>query len=266
MLFNLLDQSPGVTSLGLESHLLWDMYHPIERAGFASHAVGAGDVAPGERRALAWTLGRIAGGGRYLDKFPRNCLRVEYLNALYPDAQFVYIVRDGRPAVSSMMTAWKTEGRFGAGTTMPVPLSVDGYGGRNWKLLVPPGWREFARGRTLAEVCAFQWVGANQAVLAARTGVEPDRWLDVRYEDLVADPSAVARRLLAGLGLPGDEVLEWAANLGSHVSRTAITAPRPDKWRDEHPAEIESVLPMLAETMHRLGYDPATPPAERSPA
>ncbi|MGZ4430354.1 MAG: sulfotransferase family protein [Gaiellales bacterium] len=254
MLFALLDRSPHLASLGIGSHFLWEMFHPIEAAGFASHAVGPEQVSDAERRVLDWSIDRLSGGLRYLDKYPRMCLRAEYLHALYPDAQFVYIARDGRAAVSSLITGWRTEGKFGQGTVLPVPLDIEGYGGDVWKFLVPPGWRDYARGRTLAEVCAFQWQAANEAVLDAREQIGDERWIDVTYEALVAEPVQTTRAILEHLRLPADGVLEWAATLETRVSRTAVTPPRPDKWRDENPREIESILPMIAPTMERLGY------------
>jgi hypothetical protein len=56
------------------------------------------------------------------------------------------------------------------------------------------------------------------------------------------------------LGLPSGEVVEAAAGLGSAVTRTAVTAPRADKWRDENPDEIASVLGRLEPVMTRLQY------------
>jgi len=256
MLFNLLDRSPGLVSLGKGSHFLWDMFHRIEGAGWTSHAVEPEAITDRERKVLYWTIRRLAGENRYLDKFPRNCLRATYLKALFPDAYFVYIWRDGRAVVSSLMTGWRTEGKFGRGTVLPVPLSIEGYEGRQWRFLVPPGWEAFASGRTLAEVCAFQWVGANEAILAAREQIGTERWVDVRYEDLLDSPREITARMFEGIGLPADEeVLRWALELDTHVSRTAVTVPSREKWRKEHPLEVESVLPMIEPMMRRLGYE-----------
>ena len=41
----------------------------------------------------------------------------------------------------------------------------------------------------------------------------------------------------------------------TYVSRTAVTAPRREKWRGEHPREVESILPMIEPMMRRLGYE-----------
>lgn len=252
MLLQMLDQSPSLASLGLGSHFLWEMFHGMD--GDRGHAVSPASISPRERRVLNWTIANVTGGMRYLDKYPRMCLRVDYLRALYPDASFVSIVRDGRAVTSSLITGWRTEGKFGQGTALPVPLAIDGYSGDVWKFLVPPGWRAYAQGRTLAEVCAFQWSAANQAVLDARPAVGTERWIDVRYEELVAEPVATMTSVLDRLSLPGDGVLEWAATLDQRVSRTAVTAPRPDKWRTENGAEVESVLGQLAPVMEQLGY------------
>jgi hypothetical protein len=104
-------------------------------------------------------------------------------------------------------------------------------------------------------VCAFQWVASNQAVLEAQPAIPEQRWTTVRYEGLVESPRETAAMLLDRLGLPpGDAVLNFAGELDRHVTRMAVTAPDPDKWRREHPAEVESILPMITPMMERLGY------------
>jgi len=256
MLVNLLDRSPSLASLERGSQFLWELFHTIEGSGWDSHVVGPDEISDRERRVVYWAIDRISGPRRYLDKFPRNCLRGEYLYELFPDASFVAIVRDGRAAVSSLITGWQTAGKFGQGTNLPVTLDIAGYRGDNWRFLVPPGWREFAQGHSLAEVCAFQWSEANAAILQARQRIPSAQWTEVRYEEFLDDPRATTSRLLTSLELPQeDTVLSWAAELDSHVSRTAVSDPSRDKWRREHPAEIASILARIAPTMRVLGYD-----------
>jgi len=36
----------------------------------------------------------------------------------------------------------------------------------------------------LEEVCAHQWVAINEAILASRELVSPERWIELRYEDI----------------------------------------------------------------------------------
>jgi hypothetical protein len=199
-------------------------------------------------------VGRLASGRRYLDKAPRNSLRVPYLAELFPTARFVHVQRDGRAAVSSLITGWRDRTGMFPAFALPVPLAVTGYAGTGWHFILPPGWRAYAEGRTLAEVCAFQWTSANEAILDARDRLGGDRWLQVRYEDLVEHPEAEAAALLEGLGLPVDErVLAFARDLDRHHTRT-VTAPERDKWRRENPEEIGTILGQIEPTMRRLGY------------
>jgi hypothetical protein len=212
-------------------------------------------------------IDRISLGRRYLDKAPRNSLRVPYLIALHPDARFVVLRRDGRAVVSSLITAWRSDdGRF-TGMAPPGGLDIRGYGGENWKFVIPRGWEAYARGRTLAEVCAFQWRACMEAIMAARAGdPRPDRWLDVAYEDLVERPGEEVARLLAVLGLRADPaVLEAAAALDRTVAK-AVTPPGRDKWRRENPDEVAAVAQGLAPTMRRLGYavDPSRDRGDRA--
>jgi Sulfotransferase family len=255
LLFEVLGSSPRVASLEAESHRFWEMFHDLPAASFSSHEVGPGDITKRERRVLYFAIDRLTRGRRYLDKAPRNCLRVPYLNALFPGAWFVHLKRDGRAAVSSLITGWRSPGTMFPGAEMPLPLSIEGYQGTTWKFIVPPGWEEYATGRSLEEVCAFQWVSANEAILTARDQIGTDRWIELGYEEFVEAPQEHTARLLDRLGLPADpEVLEQAGSLDRHVTK-AVTPPRPDKWRTENPREIERILPMIEPTMHKLGYE-----------
>jgi hypothetical protein len=255
LLFEVLNRSPDLASLDAESHLLWQMFHDVGRRLPRSHEVRPEDITPRERRALAWAVDRVARGRRYLDKSPRNSLRVPYLMALFPDAWFVFLKRDGRAVVSSLITGWRAKDSHFPGTRLPRALSIEGYEGANWKFLVPPGWERFATGHTLAEVCAFQWVAANEAILAGRDQVRTERWVELAYEEFVAAPREGTAALLERLGVPaGEAVLSLAAELDRHVAK-AVSAPRPEKWREENPAEVASVLPAITPMMRRLGYE-----------
>jgi Sulfotransferase family len=255
LLFEVLNRSPGVASLEAESHLLWEMFHTLRDADWRSHEVPPSAIGPTERRVVYWAIDRVAGDRRYLDKAPRNCLRVPYLQALFPDALFVHLKRDGRAAVSSLITGWRAPGAMFPGTRMPVPLSIEGYRGDTWKFIVPRGWEAYATGHSLEEVCAFQWTSANQAILDAATGIDPERWVEVRYEEFVDAPREQTARLLEALRLPLDpKVLAYAGELDHHVTK-AVTPPRADKWRRENPREIERVVPLIEPMMRRLGYE-----------
>ncbi|HYX85716.1 MAG TPA: sulfotransferase, partial [Gaiellales bacterium] len=74
MLFQLLDRSRQVASLGYGSQFLWEMFRPHTITVGRSHAAAPADITEDERRVLAWTIDRVADGMPYLDKFPRMVL------------------------------------------------------------------------------------------------------------------------------------------------------------------------------------------------
>ena len=257
MLFGLLSRSPAVGALPGEGHLLWNLYHAEgvgADAGRDAQATPPEAITTAERRALNWMIGQIAGDRTYLDKTPRNSLQVPYLHALFPDARFVFLARDGRAVVSSLINGWRdTSGMF-PGRPAPIPVRIEGYGGDRWKFIAPPGWDAYASGHTLAEVCAFQWRASTDAIIDARAVIPASQWVEVRYERFTESPVEEAKRLLDELRLPiAGAVVDAAADLDRTVSK-ATSPPRRDKWRDENPDEVESILPYIRPTMERLGY------------
>jgi tetratricopeptide (TPR) repeat protein len=82
--------------------------------------------------------------------------------------------------------------------------------------------------------------------------VMPGVILDVRYEDLVADPQAQVRRLLAHCGLPWeDQVLDFHRSTKASTTASAMQVRRPiykssvQKWRN-FTRELQPVLQRLA--------------------
>ena len=253
LLFDALRASGELASVQSEGHILWDEFHHPRDHGWSSDAVRSDEIATGEREYLYLAARLFARGGRFVDKTPANCLRVEYLETLFPDATFVFLRRRGADNVGSLMDGWRARPRF-VRYRLPEPLTgLAGLDGSRWSFVLIPGWREL-REAPLEEVCARQYVDCNGAVLAART-TSSARWVDVAYEDLVSAPVDELRRVYAELGLAfGDAAERFAGELSKRQTATAVSTPRPEKWRERNEEAIERVTPMLAETERRLGY------------
>jgi hypothetical protein len=254
MLLQALLQSPELRSVQSEGHILWDEFHHPRDRGWDSDALGAGDVSERERRYIRRAIRLVVRGRRFVDKTPESCLRIPYLNALFPDATFVFLRRRGAENVSSLMDAWRARPRF-VKYRLPEPLTGLGpLSGNQWSFALVPGWRDL-RSASLEEICTRQYVACNEAVLAARAAMSDGRWVDIGYEDLVADPEAQLRRVFGAVGVPFTPAAErYAADLHANVSRTSLTAPAAAKWRGRNRKEIERVLPELAGVEARLGY------------
>jgi hypothetical protein len=187
---------------------------------------------------------------RLLEKTPENCLRLPFLLALWPDARVLYLTRDGRSNINSLIEGWRQPHLF-PGYAVPERLAIPGYTRSRWAFTLIPGWRELVAS-PLEEVCAWQWIRCNEAVLAHReTSQIP--YLTVHYEHLIADPSAVLHQIAAFLELDFEATLARFAESLPRIN--VISAPEREKWRRENPEAIERVLPLIAPLMQTLGYD-----------
>jgi hypothetical protein len=250
----LLVASPELGSIHNEGHILWDPYHHPRDRGWDSDALRAEDVSERERAYIHRAIRMFVRNWRFVDKTAENVLRIPYLQELFPGATFVFIRRRGADTVNSLMEAWRARPRF---LKYRLPETLDGLGelsGDGWSFALVPGWREL-RHEPLERVCAAQYVACNEAALEAREGMDPARWHEVALEELTADPGGQAERLCGLLDIDfGAEVRARAEAFNTTPASTSITAPRPDKWRTQNEAEIESILPLIEPTERRLGY------------
>lgn len=179
---------------------------------------------------------------RFLEKTPKNALRIPFLDRIFPDARFIVLWRDPRENLGSIIDAWRS-GRWKTYNGLP------GFAGP-WSLLLPPGWRAM-NGRPLEEIAAFQWDSTYRIVLNDLAAIAPERWTSVTYGELLADTAATIRRLCEFARIEFDGALAQHVTRPLPLSRYTLTPPARDKWR-QHEAEIARVLPAIESTWRRL--------------
>jgi hypothetical protein len=250
--------SARLLSFGHEIPEFWDSLWGPHHNGWDSEAAGAEAARPEHRVAAQRYFFQRLGGGQVLDKTCINVMRVAYLHRLFPQARFVYIHRDGRDNVASLMDGWQHNGHFALAKLLgPLPCAVNIGGGafRDWSFLLPPGWRAY-NDAPLEEVCAYQWVMANRLALDALAKLPAEQWIRLRYEDLFERPVDMFRDLFERLALPFDDaVRRRCATLDTRPTSIVHGAPKKEKWKERHAAKIESILPRIAPLMRELGYE-----------
>ncbi|MEL7058606.1 MAG: sulfotransferase [Acidobacteriota bacterium] len=177
-----------------EAYGFWNHYFP----GFSAAPRGgarADDRPEDCRRAIAAIL-HWSGKERFVTKLT-GAPRDAELQEVFERPFIVWIDRDPRAVVASYLKQrW-------------------GYKHRPEQFAATPRQAVLAEG---AERYLSSWRGRQR--LAALAG---ERFLDVDYEDLVADPAAFFRRLLAGLSLPAsqrfDRLLQgWTIHTGTNAA------------------------------------------------
>lgn len=210
---------------------------------------------------------RSSGRPRLVEKTPSNCLRLEFIHEIFPDALFVHILRDGRAVVSSTDVKTRTDKldprlylrRLKGTPIWEWPALVP----RAWHTAVrrlrgremafwgpqPPGWRQWLREDERLVMLAKQWRYTLEPVLDFRESVPASRWLDVRYERLVIDPAGHARELERFCRLRRSPEFE------SHLE-SVCRSDRVDAWRSRLDTEtLAGLRPILQPPLERLGYE-----------
>ncbi|GII78702.1 hypothetical protein Sru01_36840 [Sphaerisporangium rufum] len=199
----------------------------------------AEDVTPWlARRAREFFAGRAAAEGvrHYLHKFT-GWPRAGFLHEVFPEARFVHIVRDGRAVANSWLQMSWWRGHLG-------PASWD-YG---------PLPRSYAEewhegGRCLVHLAGIGWKILMDAFEMSRAGVPARLWLEVRYEDLLADPRKQVDVITEFLGLP------WTTDFERRFARQPISAGRAEAFRrDLTPRQLAVLDRSLGHRLRQLGY------------
>lgn len=163
----------------------------------------------------------------WVEKTPKHEFQLARIRRAYPDARFAHIVRDPRTVVRSILH----------------------YG--DDRLIVDPLTAAFELGRSLA--------------VADTNRAERDRFLVLRYEDLVKDPAASMQTVARFLGVAFDPIMliptvggrPGTANAGDPSRRVVgqiqtLSATQANDLRQTHRWAIAAVA---GRSSRRLGYD-----------
>ncbi|MGH9382717.1 MAG: sulfotransferase family protein [Vicinamibacterales bacterium] len=175
------------------------------------------------------------GKPRYGEKTPQYLQHLELLERVFPGAQYVHIVRDGRNAALSYAETHRR---------------------RRLDLTFPQGLGDFA-------AC---W---RREVLDARTfgaSAASGRYFELRYEDLIAQPEARLREVCAFLDLRFEPMmLEYHADFQSvwHPDHKRLGEPPSQgerAWRTQMPsAALERFEAIAGDALAAFGYERAHP-------
>jgi hypothetical protein len=208
----------------------WELPAADVRAAFAAEQP---DDYAAALRVLYATYARAQGKPRYGDKTPNYVLDLPLLGDLFPEAQFVHMVRDGRD----------------------VALSVTQI----------EGW-----GPSKIEGAARYWVKHVDAGRRAGNALGPHRYHEVHYDDLVDEPETTLRSVCRFFGLSYDPVmLDYPGRFDALVSSNMqpeiherLRRP-PTKglrsWRDEMDEHDVATFEAIAgDALARFGFDRVT--------
>lgn len=264
LLRDMLAFHPSVRAVPFDVNFVWKYgnYHVSHDVLTRAHA------RPEVQKFVRGALAPYRSGAEVLvEKTVSNTLRVPFVHRVLPEAKFIHLVRDGRDVTESAMRQWQAPLNWRTGVSklraLPAkawPAYLPGYL-RAYVLrkLLGQGrvesWgphfadlSEWLESSSLLEVCAVQWSRCVEAALDALEGMSSDRWIQIRYEDLVSTPGKEVARALALVDLEGSDELDarmasivmWG-NVGKGAAHLGCT-------------EMHRIVPLLAPFLTRLGY------------
>jgi omega-hydroxy-beta-dihydromenaquinone-9 sulfotransferase len=162
--------------------------------------------------------------------------RLGFLNTVYPQAKFINVIRDGRAVAASLLRVKFWRGWHGPDSWGWGPLSTEQN--ERWK-----GYRH-----SFVALAGLQWEILMDAYERTKHIVPPERMLEVRYEELCADPIGVTRRAA------DFAVLDFPEAFQRRVERLRLES-RNDKWKQGLSAEQQGVLnECIRGPLSRWGY------------
>lgn len=162
--------------------------------------------------------------------------RIGFLRAVFPEARFIHIMRDGRPVAASFLRmdwwwGWRGPANWRWG-------ELDDAYDEEWR----------ATGRSFVALAGIQWkilMDAMEEVKRASPGVP---LYELKYEDLCQDPVGQFRRAVEFAGLP------WVPAIERAVRAEGLRSGN-EKWRRELTTDQQSVLEhVLHGHLVRYGY------------
>jgi hypothetical protein len=248
-----LAQHPGLWTSS-ESNLLAelledeDLVARIDRARsgivheewLATHAVNLVEVLAALGVGLNALFASRAGGKRWIDQTPRNTPIVSLLATMFPTAQFLHILRDGRRVVESMRN-------FGARLDQSSRLQSGAA------KTAPPWVTDFA-------VACADWQGYVELGLAFAAH-NSHRCLTVVNERLMAEPAEGFAEIFHFLGVePSPEPPEFFSthrmnsSFGPDTTDAAVVARLDSPWERWTRSERRTFAKIAGATLERCGF------------
>ncbi len=177
------------------------------------------------------------GRPRLVEKLPINSFRLPFLDAVFPDALFVHLLRNGLEVARSI-------------ERMPVENQWYGHDDYKWKLLEEYAGRSECY-RDLPALCAtarrrglVDWRMSVAPAPAVLDALPAERHIGLTYEELLDRPVEVVRRVEEFTGLAPSKTV--------HSFATANLQRRSPKIDVTHLSDVEERL--AGDLMRRLGY------------
>ncbi len=229
----------------LENYSFWDHYYG--GFGYPCRDLLASDVDNRAVKGIRKALGELTTSkrNRMLIKIT-GCPRISFLHAIFPDAKFIHVTRDGRAVAASRMKAPFWTGWRGWRQFSLWPEEMPAHYAREWE----------RHGHSFVALAGIEWKAHIDQMAEVRRNFPHINILEVKYERFCAEPVQQLRKIADYCELP------WDTDFAARMAKQYVSSEN-SKWESDLTGEQQSVLnQVLADYMLEQGYE-APPTAKQ---
>lgn len=269
MLRDIISSQPGFATWPCdEINYIWR----YGNSGFPFDEITPGQIKPAIEKYIKKQFYLVSKkyNSRYVvEKTCANCLRLDFVDTLFPEALYINIIRDGRDAASSALKRWtaRFEIPYILRKARFVPLKdIPYYAARYLKTHLHRlffskekslsiwgpkfrGYKNIVKEKSLIEVCGIQWLKCVQkSGEVFKNRIKPERYFKVKYEDFVRDPVKQSKQIFDYFKLGYDiDILQEECKL---VRQDSV-----GRWQsDLAPGQKTLLSKLLKEELTKLDY------------
>lgn len=265
MLGEILSQHEDV-AYWVEPKYIWKYARPDINNDIRSAADATAGVSGYIKRKFDKFL-KDTGRKRFMEKTPSNCFRISFIEAVFPDALYVNILRDGRDVSLSAYEKWTKRHdttaysrRLNSGD---VPLRDFPFymlhffrqylGQKLWPEKLKhwgPVTEDISKyiGSSVEEACAYQWRQSTEYSINELANISADKVLTIKYEEFLKEPEIYLEKIFEHCELDKSEaVIKYA--------KRVIRPGNYSKWeRPQHQKFLQKISHIVDPLLERLGY------------
>ena len=233
-----------------ECHEVWEYFLNPEHRHPASNLLEKTDLSERIAHQIKSYFYAYFGTHDFIEKTPRNTLRIPFLKELFPQAKFIFLFRQGEDNINSLINGWRAPNKFKPYKNQ-FQIKTKDYGTLDWSFALVPEWQKL-HGKSLAEICAYQWLTCNQSMLDYQNIIPENQKYIIPYEKFIAQPHEILKACFEHLHI------EYKPNfISNHITLKPVnytSQPSKNKWKNENKAAIESIQTLIQPMNQKLGY------------
>ena len=223
-----------------------------------------------------------------VDKSPRNCLRIPFIKQIFPEARYIFLWRDARDTILSIMRQWEGKKDIFERSDSTAQWQKRFEILKKW-MIKRPGWRlkwqslcyeigppgNWLQGKFLNQIRwegrfgwgprfrdwqglvdqtsplefgAYQWHACARGLLDNLSSIQANRHFILKYENFIQNPQASLEAIFAFLEL------EFPAGYMHTIPQ--IRGNNFNKWPEALSAEkLKTIGPVIGKTLIETGYE-----------